>query len=153
MDAYARETYSSGFDARSATASSSVRPEGTYPPNGSWALVWSVTMSTWTPRRSSSGNTSAAFPSNPMETASPATRESSTHLTASSMSAVSRSRYRVLMRRSIRDGSTSTQSATPSFSVTASGCAPPIPPSPAVSVTVPFSEPPCFCSASDPSVS
>ena len=37
----------------------------------------------------------------------------------------------------MRCGSTSTQSATPSFIVTASGCAPPMPPSPAVSVIVP----------------
>ena len=46
------------------------------------------------------------------------------------------------MRRSILVGSTSTQSATPSFIVTASGCAPPIPPSPAVSEIVPASVPP-----------
>ena len=49
------------------------------------------------------------------------------------------------MRRSMRAGSTSTQSATPSFIVTASGWAPPMPPNPAVSVTVPFSVPPNFC--------
>ena len=41
------------------------------------------------------------------------------------------------MRRVIRDWSTSTQIATPSFIVTASGWAPPMPPSPAVSVIVP----------------
>ncbi len=46
------------------------------------------------------------------------------------------------MRRSIRVGSTSMQSATPPFIVTASGCAPPIPPNPPVSVTVPCSVPP-----------
>ena len=34
------------------------------------------------------------------------------------------------------------QRATPSFMVTASGWAPPMPPSPAVSVIVPASEPP-----------
>jgi hypothetical protein len=45
------------------------------------------------------------------------------------------------MRRVIRDWSHSTQSTTPSFIVTASGWAPPIPPSPAVSVIVPRSEP------------
>ena len=38
------------------------------------------------------------------------------------------------MRRAIRDGSQSMQMATPSFIVTASGWAPPMPPSPAVSV-------------------
>ena len=42
----------------------------------------------------------------------------------------------------MRSRSTSTHSATPSFIVTASGCAPPMPPRPAVSVTVPASEPP-----------
>ena len=47
-----------------------------------------------------------------------------------------------MIRRSIRVGSTSTQSATPSFIVTASGCAPPMPPSPAVSEIVPASVPP-----------
>jgi hypothetical protein len=46
------------------------------------------------------------------------------------------------MRRAIRDGSQSMQIATPPFMVTASGWAPPMPPSPAVSVMVPASEPP-----------
>ena len=46
------------------------------------------------------------------------------------------------MRRSIRCRSTSTHSAQPSFMVTASGCAPPIPPSPAVTTSRPFSVPP-----------
>ena len=46
------------------------------------------------------------------------------------------------MRRAIRDGSQSTQMATPPFMVTASGCAPPIPPSPAVRVIVPARVPP-----------
>ncbi len=42
----------------------------------------------------------------------------------------------------MRDGSTSTQRATPSFMVTASGWAPPMPPSPAVRVMVPARVPP-----------
>ncbi len=42
----------------------------------------------------------------------------------------------------MRAGSHSTQIATPSFIVTASGCAPPMPPSPAVSVIVPARLPP-----------
>jgi len=42
----------------------------------------------------------------------------------------------------MRSSSTSTQMATPPFSVTASGCAPPMPPRPAVRVIVPASEPP-----------
>ncbi len=46
------------------------------------------------------------------------------------------------MRRSIRLESHSTTIATPSFMVTASGWAPPMPPSPAVSVMVPASVPP-----------
>ncbi len=41
----------------------------------------------------------------------------------------------------MREGSTSTQIATPSFMVTASGCAPPMPPSPPVRVIVPASVP------------
>ncbi len=45
------------------------------------------------------------------------------------------------MRRRMRSRSTSTHSATPSFIVTASGWAPPIPPRPAVSVIVPASDP------------
>ncbi len=57
------------------------------------------------------------------------------------------------MRRSIRAGSTSTHSATPPFIVTASGCAPPIPPSPPVSVTVPASDPPNRCVAASANVS
>ena len=51
------------------------------------------------------------------------------------------------MRRVIRVWSTSMQIATPSFMVTASGCAPPMPPSPAVRVMVPASVPPNFLSA------
>ena len=47
-----------------------------------------------------------------------------------------------LVRRAIRAGSTSTTSATPSFMVTASGWAPPMPPSPAVSVRRPRRVPP-----------
>ncbi len=47
-----------------------------------------------------------------------------------------------MTRRSSRVSSTSTTSATPSFIVTASGCAPPMPPAPPVSVSVPASEPP-----------
>ena len=48
----------------------------------------------------------------------------------------------------MRAGSTSTHSATPPFSVTASGCAPPMPPRPAVSVVVPRSVPSKRSSAS-----
>ena len=47
----------------------------------------------------------------------------------------------------MRSGSTSTINDTPSFIVTAKGWAPPIPPSPAVSVSLPFRLPPNFCSA------
>jgi hypothetical protein len=48
-----------------------VRPLGMYPFSGSWALVWSVTKSGRKPRATSSGYTSAALPTRPMETASP----------------------------------------------------------------------------------
>ena len=57
------------------------------------------------------------------------------------------------MRRVIRVWSTSTQIATPSFIVTASGWAPPMPPSPAVSVIVPASVPPKRLSATAANVS
>lgn len=50
-------------------------------------------------------------------------------------------------------GSQSIQIATPSFIVTASGWAPPIPPSPAVSVIVPASVPPNFFAATAANVS
>jgi hypothetical protein len=45
------------------------------------------------------------------------------------------------------------QIATPSFIVTASGCAPPMPPSPAVSVMVPAKVPPNFFAATAANVS
>ncbi len=57
------------------------------------------------------------------------------------------------MRRVIRAGSHSMQIATPSFMVTASGCAPPMPPSPAVSVIVPARVPPKDLSATAAKVS
>jgi hypothetical protein len=57
------------------------------------------------------------------------------------------------MRRSIRVTSQSTQIATPSFIVTASACAPPMPPSPAVRVIVPASVPPNLFLATAPKVS
>ena len=57
------------------------------------------------------------------------------------------------MRRVIRVWSTSMQIATPSFMVTASGCAPPMPPRPAVSVIVPASVPPNRLSATAANVS
>ncbi len=53
----------------------------------------------------------------------------------------------------MRDSSHSTQIATPSFMVTARGCAPPMPPSPAVRVIVPASVPPNFLSATAAKVS
>ncbi len=57
------------------------------------------------------------------------------------------------MRRAIREGSHSTTTATPSFMVTASGWAPPIPPSPAVRVIVPARVPPNFFAATAANVS
>ena len=50
-------------------------------------------------------------------------------------------------------GSQSMQITTPPFIVTASGCAPPMPPSPAVSVIVPASEPPNRLAATAANVS
>ena len=57
------------------------------------------------------------------------------------------------MRREMRDWSTSTHTHTPSFIVTASGWAPPMPPSPAVNVMVPASVPSNFLAAMAPNVS
>ncbi len=57
------------------------------------------------------------------------------------------------MRRSMARGSQSTHRATPSFIVTASGWAPPIPPRPAVSVIVPARVPPNLLAATAANVS
>ena len=81
--------------------------------------------------------TSAALPSRPTESARPSRAASRTSATASSSESVERSRYPVSSRRSIRDGSTSTQSIAAPAMVAASGCAPPIPPSPAVRIVRP----------------
>ena len=53
----------------------------------------------------------------------------------------------------IRDASHVDADGTPSFMVTASGCAPPMPPSPAVSVIVPASVPPNLLAATAANVS
>jgi hypothetical protein len=50
-------------------------------------------------------------------------------------------------------GFTSNTKATPSFIVTASGCAPPISPKPAVTTSLPLSEPPKCCFATAANVS
>ena len=68
IDSLARSVNPAGsFSARSAQ-SSSATPDGRYD-SGSCAEVWSVTMSTSTPRRSSSGTTSAEFPTTPTDSA------------------------------------------------------------------------------------
>jgi hypothetical protein len=53
----------------------------------------------------------------------------------------------------IRDWSHSTQMTTPPFMVTASGCAPPMPPNPPVSVIVPARVPPKRLAATAANVS
>jgi len=60
-----RSMYSSGSSVRRRSASSVVRRSGMYPFSGSWALVWSVTMSASKPSRSRIGRISAALPSSP----------------------------------------------------------------------------------------
>ena len=60
----------------------------------------------------------------------------------------SRIEKRLATRRSMWLRSTSTTSATPSFIVTASGCAPPMPPTPPVTTSLPFRLPPKCRSAS-----
>ena len=59
---------------------------------GNCAEVWSVTMSGMTPRRSSSGRTSAQLPSRPTLSASPAARAASSRRRASSRSSLLRMR-------------------------------------------------------------
>ena len=72
---------------------------------------------------------------------------------ASSISSLITSTCFSARRRSARQRSTSTITPTPSFSVIANGCAPPISPSPAVTTSLPFSVPQPFCRASEPKVS
>ena len=131
IDSSARFLYSSGFSSLSFLASSIVIFSGTYA-IGSCADVWSVTMSGITPRFKSSGYTSAAFPNKPIESGSFFFFASSTISSALSRLSVQVSRYFVSILLFILSGSISTTSATPCSIVTASGCAPPISPSPAV---------------------
>lgn len=77
-----------------------------------------------------------------MESGRRASRASTASWSACSRVSALTSRYLCSMRRSMARGSTSMQIATPSFMVTASGWAPPMPPRPAVSVMVPASVPP-----------
>ena len=70
----ARAALSTAFGSLSCFArqSATFHPCGRYPWIGSWAEVWSVTMSGRTPRLTSSGITSAALPINATDFASPA---------------------------------------------------------------------------------
>ena len=68
IEARARSVNSSGFCSAYSAQSSSAMPSGRYD-SGSCALVWSVTTSIGTPRRSSSGKTSAALPTTPTDQA------------------------------------------------------------------------------------
>ena len=110
-------------------------------------------MSIATPRARSSGNTVAALPTRPTLSGVRASFAASTRATASSRSSVISSRYPCSTRRCRRVASTSTMSTTPSFMVTASGCAPPMPPQPPVSVRVPARLPPNRARAIAPKVS
>ena len=98
-----------------------------------------MTMSTGTPRRSSSGTTAAALPTTP-DGQRPARRAWPPAPARRASSRGSATRVEVAGARPGApgaSGSTSTIRQTPPFMVTASGCAPPIPPQPAVSVSVP----------------
>ena len=100
-------------------------------------------MSGMTPRRTSSGSTSAALPSSAIDRATRSRRHSVNSCRARRPDCVvASSRYRVARRRSIRARSTSTTSAAAPFIVAASGWAPPMPPRPAVTTTRPLSVPP-----------
>ncbi|CAB4651152.1 unannotated protein [freshwater metagenome] len=132
--------YSAGFVFNIACAASSLRSFGKYE-SGSCALVWSVTMSAAKPICNSFGNISAALPTTPTESLRFSAFAFSHLATASSSESATSSKYRVSTRRLTRHASTSMHKATPSFIVTASGCAPPMPPRPAVNVMVPASVP------------
>ena len=102
------------------------------------------------PLRTNSGRTSAALPSRAIDSGSPFFMAAPARRKASSRLSVMVSTYFVSRRLSILCGSHSTTMATPSFMVTARGWAPPMPPSPAVRVSVPLSEPPkCFRATAD----
>ena len=101
-----------------------------------------MTTSGTMPRRTSSGSTSAMFPTSPTESASRRACAPVTSRSASSRSCAIRSQYAVSTRRRIRCSSTSTPRNAAPFIVAASGCAPPIPPSPAVTTSRPASVPP-----------
>ena len=88
-----------------------------------------------------------------MDSGSPASRAATAWRSASSRPSAATSRYPYSIRRAIRDGSQSMTMATPPFMVTASGWAPPMPPSPAVSVIVPASDPPNRLAATAANVS
>jgi hypothetical protein len=104
--------------------------------SGSCALVWSVTMSMAAPRASSSGNTSPALPSSPIDSGRFASRAAS----ASSSASIEVASYvEVAMLDAARDAGRVDVDADRDAVVhrDASGCAPPIPPRPAVRVMVP----------------
>jgi len=85
MDSRERRVNSSGSRSASAFQSATEMPIGRYA-SGSWALVWSVTMSIGTPRRNSSGKTSAALPTMPTDRAAPASFAATARAMASSRS-------------------------------------------------------------------
>ena len=112
-----------------------------------------MTMSIGAFISSSSGSISAALPSTPIESG----RRSSRAATATRDGVLEG--VGLLVEVAVLDAAgdprlvDSMQIATPSFMVTASGCAPPMPPSPAVSVIVPASVPPNCLSATAAKVS
>ena len=136
----ARCTYSSGsrraqLDAPPPASSGSARSRC----SGSWALVWSVTMSASKPIGEQRGERRRPrWPEPDRERRAARDFAARQRASASSRSVgllVEVARSPGAAR--CASGSTSTQRATPPFMVTASGCAPPMPPSPAVSVIVP----------------
>src|SRR3981189_24975 len=122
--------YSTGSRARSSAAASTDSRAGMYPFSGSCAEVWSVTRSGLIPRRTSSGSTSAALPTTPMERPSPRSIDRCASRSASSSEGASRSRYPCSTRRFARAGSTSIPMKVAPHIAAASGCAPPTPPTP-----------------------
>ena len=87
------------------------------------------------------GKISAALPIRPIDNGFFSSLAFNAYSIAFENESVFISRYCVSNLLSIRLSSTSTVILTPSFIVTANGCAPPMPPNPAVSVSVPFNDP------------
>ncbi len=126
---------------------------GTYPLRVSWADVWSVSTSTLMFLARSSGRISAAFACSATDRASFSSFAVWSTESASSSEVAIVSTYFVFRRFSILSRSASIARQAAPFIVAASGWAPPIPPRPAVTSSLPASDPPKYLSATAAKVS